>query len=1399
MKVWAGWLGLAMTLSVALAGCNPYNYGACGVDNGYGFPTSTAPCTTNTGPALSISPPAATVLLGTSIQLVPSEAGTQNGIQWSVNSIANGNATVGTIDSTGLYTAPAVLPAPPSGIAVPVLFCEPNAGIPGSGSSGSIIELPSGANLTNFATGNTIAITGNSVPDWNTSFVIVAAAPLSNGNFGIQIATPPGPPSVGTGGTATVTPGVTISAQIELTSVVATATITLDSGIRVALSQTSFTIGTNEQYLFANANAFGATVNVTGTTNQAVTWSVSGGGAIDPNSGLYTAPPTPGTATVTVTSAADNTQSASATVNIVTAVDPTVTSISPPNGALGAAFQEVFITGTNFISTTNVFVNNSLLPGPGAILPSGALFAITPTSLFVIVPDSVLSNLPVSGSTVPLTFTVARQNGVQQSCSPSPCQLVLSPVRPAIVASKPDSVRAGAGASITLDGGYFGTTNTTLGFQGNPMVNVQFAGQGTGFTFNSDRQLLVTTTPASVSNPGLYPINVINSVSCPALGAPNCGTGSPNGFMAATNLAVQPASVPGFLINATVGSTPSSVAINTATGVAVVANQGSNDITLVSLPDGPMAAGGIITPSLCTGALGSGSASSTGGCVAAAPVSVAVDNLRNFALVANSVTATLAVVNLGVSPPQVTALLTFPSADVSGNPFNLIPQAVGINPVSGRALVAFTSSAIAGSNAGAILDMNQVQAIPPGTVTSLPAAGNNPVLINVVNINNGVHTHIAVSPRLNWALATPGGLGALSIVDLGRQTPNPISGIGCIGGSSPPTVSVTTKAVNSLQVGQPVLIAGVSPASFNGIFSVTTVNNTSFQYFAKAPCTSGSGTGGMAIYSTPVANIGVDLNVRSVSINDETEKALLVDPSSAEPAVIFNILDQSSAPVNNLPSTSNVAGAINPLTNSGLVVAQGGEVYVIDPTVPTVVPGSTIGTGTTPVDVAIDPETNTAVIVNQGSPASSPGSVSLYSLGALRAAPQIIQTSVTSGSQTSSQVTLNSSLGSAATPANQTVTLIGHFDGSSVPELDGDASPFTSHSLSPNGRVMTATLSGTTLATNGPRQYAVQAADSTTVTSNAARLPVIQAVNLITSDCSAPAPQGVAINPALNVAIVTEPGCNDVSMVSVSNRSGATIGTGFGASPELAVQSNPQGVDVYAPTGLAVVANAGSSSVSIVDMVNDGVATTFTTDPVPDGVAIDPGTGNAVVTANAASVVDTFPVSIAPQKPGTIGVQQSPSGVAIDPLRGVAVVANSAGGTASILNLNSNSATFTTNPNSIVFPEGVAFDPITDVFMITSGASNQVVLLNPVSNQTALIRVGIDPSSIAYNAVSSMLVTANALSNTVTMVDFLDQTVRAVFALHSSSQFAVAIQPQTNLAVIADAADNQLLLVPLPN
>src|SRR5215469_10598226 len=320
-----GCFGLVLAALVAVAGCG----------------------SNSSNVTLTISPTSSTVLLGTSLQFVPSETGSSNAITWSVNGVANGNATVGTISSAGLYTAPATRPVQASPVPIPIIFAAVNSSVPNSGVAGSVIELKSGFDFTNYAPGNTINISGNSVAGWDGSFVIEASGVLQNGNFGVQIATPAGPPTNGTGGTATATPNITITAQVQNTNATASATIALDSGIRVAFTQPSCSVGTSETFSFAPF------VSVSGAPSgsQGVRWSLTGVGSIDPNSGIYTAPSTAGTATITATSLADPTETASGTVTVVTATNPTASSVTPPGGALGAAFLNVYLTGTNFICT----------------------------------------------------------------------------------------------------------------------------------------------------------------------------------------------------------------------------------------------------------------------------------------------------------------------------------------------------------------------------------------------------------------------------------------------------------------------------------------------------------------------------------------------------------------------------------------------------------------------------------------------------------------------------------------------------------------------------------------------------------------------------------------------------------------------------------------------------------------------------------------------------------------------------------------------------------------------------------------------------------------------------------------------------------------------------------------
>jgi hypothetical protein len=62
---------------------------------------------------VAVTPPAQTVVVGQTQQFTANVTGSTNqGATWSVNGVVGGSATVGTIDTTGLYTAPAIPPTP---------------------------------------------------------------------------------------------------------------------------------------------------------------------------------------------------------------------------------------------------------------------------------------------------------------------------------------------------------------------------------------------------------------------------------------------------------------------------------------------------------------------------------------------------------------------------------------------------------------------------------------------------------------------------------------------------------------------------------------------------------------------------------------------------------------------------------------------------------------------------------------------------------------------------------------------------------------------------------------------------------------------------------------------------------------------------------------------------------------------------------------------------------------------------------------------------------------------------------------------------------------------------------------------------------------------------------------
>jgi DNA-binding beta-propeller fold protein YncE len=112
---------------------------------------------------------------------------------------------------------------------------------------------------------------------------------------------------------------------------------------------------------------------------------------------------------------------------------------------------------------------------------------------------------------------------------------------------------------------------------------------------------------------------------------------------------------------------------------------------------------------------------------------------------------------------------------------------------------------------------------------------------------------------------------------------------------------------------------------------------------------------------------------------------------------------------------------------------------------------------------------------------------------------------------------------------------------------------------------------------------------------------------------------------------------------------------------------------------------------------------------------------------------------------------------------------------------------------------------VTDVFLVTSSLQNQLNIVDPGTKNVTPRLLGSNPNSVDYNFQTGTVVTVNSESHTASVVDFQGQGVTAVLGhvtavlnLAGSTQFSVAIDPRSNLAVVADQNNNRVLLVPLP-
>jgi hypothetical protein len=261
------------------------------------------------GAAVTVTPSSASLRVGQLQAFAATVSGASGGVTWSVNDVPGGDGGVGTIDASGRYLAPSTVPS--TGV---VTVRATSVAVPtASGSAAvTVLPLPSVASVSpsSFAAGQfTLTVTGAG---------FTPGAVVSFGGADLQTTFESSSRLTATGSTS-ATGQVSVTARMTdgSASNAVAVTVTAPPVVGIGISPTTATVPIRQSRQF--------TATVTGTPNQSVVWKVNGvtGGnnALGRVSatGVYTAPrkvPSPAAVTVSATSVADPTKSASAAVTV---------------------------------------------------------------------------------------------------------------------------------------------------------------------------------------------------------------------------------------------------------------------------------------------------------------------------------------------------------------------------------------------------------------------------------------------------------------------------------------------------------------------------------------------------------------------------------------------------------------------------------------------------------------------------------------------------------------------------------------------------------------------------------------------------------------------------------------------------------------------------------------------------------------------------------------------------------------------------------------------------------------------------------------------------------------------------------------------------------------------------
>jgi DNA-binding beta-propeller fold protein YncE len=1135
-----------------------------------------------------------------------------------------------------------------------------------------------------------------------------------------------------------------------------TITLSIDSGISVTLTPTTAAVPTLEQQPFFailtnDLQSKGVTWSLTQTTPSSTTpttpniyaalpsctvsGNATGCGSIDAN-GIYTAPAvvpsaptvpttvttTPQNVTLVATSVEDPTRFALGTITITAGGPITFNGITPTIAPQGAIYWDIYLNAPNVSSASIITLTDSHNGITTLTSGSNQLKVLFP------IPTGTVANPPSSGARVrlfaynlvntgPVTISITDPGEPVTTNPGGVFTYNIMPVRPSSLASFPTDILQGGTSSgnigLTIDGGYFGVNGE--------LANVTFLGttlpgatNGQGQPLSGPKQLQLQLPSGAINNglPGLY------SLAVGRTSPPLPFTDNPS----VTDLAVFPnySTNPPVLVGAPVaaGTNPSAIGIDQTLGVVAVAETGSNAVQFYTI--------------------GTGTLTPIGGPVAVGKVPTGLS--------VNPTNHTVAVVNY---QDQSVTVLPIPGAPVQapGTPFTLdisgalqgqvspapLPYSIGVDPSTNMGVIAYSStSASSAANLGFLVNLNT----GTNSYGCFTTGATAPCLFAQVTLNTGAYPQVAMAPEGHLAYVSPGGSGALQGVDVTKaSTSKFISTLTLAAG----IVTVTTTASNGLVPGNSgtVLITGVpapgaagsanpTTANFNGVFNVAAISDTAFTYVLNST-SSGTVTvpvpnpqdptitAAQVFYSSPNLIFGgLSRTTQGISINPITNTAALADANATGtngPQInLLNDLDQSISSISffatctfyttTLPcaNSSELLGTANVAWQpySDAIVSYNpnlNQVSISDP-----VTARRYAFACNPPPQPPPPAPPVPCQVNPQNPTQQ------ASFNAQNTLPGTGTATLTVANGTTNSLTLFG--GIAVDPATNQAFVV--MSGSSQVYIV-DLGPCNPSNLCPNtfNNLKAAQISNILVPSPNPGLGVIGGIPNATVPqgtlTSTQDLVGVQIFGSGFDTSSQVRLDGTAI-PAGDVQFVssrqltvTIPAAN----LSFPHKYALDMVNGSG------VQSNPTDFFVIQAVDMSKICTSTGgtlpSSVAIADQLANGPFS-------PIAVVTNSGCNNiSVIDINPTATVNGQTV----QNPNfgkilnSIAVGATPQGVAVSQPFGMAVVANNTAGTASFVNLLTNSLAVP-DVSTGTSPTGVAINDATGAVIITNTGSNTV-------------------------------------------------------------------------------------------